>query len=146
MKKLRQLLTITLLTSAMIGLSSTVGEATAAKTLNNRSEINQTDRSNSLLARMQGKASWYGTRFQGRRTASGERFNAYANTAAHRSLPFGTKVRVTNLRNGRSVVVRINDRGPNSRGRVIDLSRAAAQSIGMLRSGTAPVRIEIIGR
>lgn len=145
--KLRQLLTLTLLTSALsVGLSSTLSETATAKTLNVSGEISKTDDSNSLLARMQGRASWYGSRFHGRRTASGERFNAYANTAAHRSLPFGTKVRVTNLRNGRSVVVRINDRGPYSRGRVIDLSKAAAQNIGMLRSGTAPVRIEVIGR
>ncbi|AFZ49780.1 rare lipoprotein A [Dactylococcopsis salina PCC 8305] len=145
--QLRQLLTLTLFTSALsVGLSSTLSETATAETFKSWREINQTDHSNSLLARMQGKASWYGSRFHGRRTASGERFNAYAHTAAHRSLPFGTKVRVTNLRNGRSVVVRINDRGPSSRGRVIDLSRAAAQNIGMLRSGVAPVRIEIIGR
>jgi len=144
---LRQLLTLTLLTSALsVGLSSTLSETATAKTFNAWGEISQTDRSNSLLARMQGKASWYGSRFHGRRTASGERFNTYAHTAAHRSLPFGTKVRVTNLRNGRSVVVRINDRGPYARGRVIDLSKAAAESIGMLRSGVAPVRIEVIGR
>ncbi len=69
-----------------------------------------------------------------------------AMTAAHRSLPFGTKVRVTNRRNGRSVVVRINDRGPFSGGRVIDLSRSAAGAIGMLGSGTAPVSLQVIGR
>lgn len=89
-----------------------------------------------------GKASWYGSRHHGRRTASGERFDQHALTAAHRQLPFGSKVRVTNLRNQRSVVVRINDRGPHTRGRIIDLSRAAAERIGMLRSGTAPVRLE----
>lgn len=89
-----------------------------------------------------GVASYYGERFRGRRTASGERFNPDALTAAHRRLPFGTRLRVTNLRNDRSVIVRINDRGPFTRGRVIDLSKAAARRIGMIASGTARVRIE----
>lgn len=92
--------------------------------------------------RAEGQASWYGSRHHGRRTASGERFNQHALTAAHRQLPFGSKVRVTNLRNQRSVVVRINDRGPHARSRIIDLSRAAAERLGMLRSGVAPVRLE----
>lgn len=90
----------------------------------------------------EGKASWYGPRFHGRKTASGERFDQHELTAAHRSLPFGTRVKVTNLKNGRSVVVRINDRGPYAKGRLIDLSRAAAKQIGMLKSGVAQVRIE----
>ncbi|AMA47060.1 septal ring lytic transglycosylase RlpA family protein [Pseudomonas monteilii] len=89
-----------------------------------------------------GKASWYGARHQGKRTASGEPFNARGLSAAHRSLAFGSRVRVTNLSNQRSVVVRINDRGPHQRGRLIDLSRAAAAQIGMLRSGTARVRVQ----
>lgn len=90
----------------------------------------------------QGKAAWYGPGFQGRRTASGERFNTYDLTAAHPTLPFGTRVRVTNLRNGRSVIVRINDRGPYVRGYVIDLSYAAARVIRM--SGTTTVRLEVL--
>lgn len=101
--------------------------------------------SNTRLA-FQGIASFYGREFAGRPTATGERFNPEAMTAAHRSLPFGTRVRVTNTRNGRSVVVRINDRGPFIRGRVIDLSTGAARSIGMINSGVAPVRIEVLGR
>lgn len=84
-----------------------------------------------------GEASWYGPGFHGRLTASGERFNTNDLTAAHRTLPFGTRVRVVNKKNGRSVVVRINDRGPFAHGRVIDLSKAAGQAIGM--SGVAPV-------
>lgn len=92
-----------------------------------------------------GTASYYGSRHQGKRTASGERFNQHGLTAAHRSLPFGSRVRVTNLANQRSVVVRVNDRGPHSRGRLIDLSRGAAQKIGMLRSGTARVRVQGLG-
>lgn len=92
--------------------------------------------------RAEGTASYYGKAHHGKRTASGERFNQNALTAAHRTLPFGTRVKVTNLDNGRSVVVRINDRGPFGRGRIIDLSRAAAEQLNMLRSGTAPVRLE----
>lgn len=94
---------------------------------------------------LSGRASWYGPGFHGRRTANGERYNQNALTAAHRHLRFGTKVRVTNLRNGRSVVVRINDRGPYAKGRVIDLSAAAAQTIGMIEMGVAPVSIEVLG-
>ncbi len=86
-----------------------------------------------------GMASWYGERFHGRRTASGEAFDMNAMTAAHRTLPFGTQVRVRHVRTGQEVRVRINDRGPHVRGRVIDLSRAAAASIGLLQSGVAPV-------
>ncbi len=89
-----------------------------------------------------GMASFYGKRFAGRKTASGEIFNPAKMTAAHRTLRFGTKVRVTNLRNGRQVVVRINDRGPFAKGRVIDLSRAAARQIRMVSSGVTRVRLE----
>lgn len=99
-----------------------------------------------VLGLQQGVASWYGPGFHGRRSASGERFNQNAMTAAHRTLPFGTMVRVTNLNNGQSIVVRINDRGPFSGGRVIDLSAGAARKIGMMRSGVAPVQLEILGR
>lgn len=92
-----------------------------------------------------GMASYYGSE-SGSKTASGARFNPGAMTAAHRSLPFGTKVRVTNKRNGRSVVVTINDRGPFIRGRIIDLSTGAAGVIGMRSSGVAPVSVEVLGR
>lgn len=91
-----------------------------------------------------GVASFYGKRFHGRRTANGERFDMNAMTAAHKTLPFGTRVRVTNTRNGKSTVVRINDRGPFIRGRTIDLSRAAASEIGMISRGHARVELEII--
>jgi rare lipoprotein A len=90
-----------------------------------------------------GMASYY---WQGQRVASGGRFNPNAMTAAHRTLPFGTKVRVTNKRNGKSVVVTINDRGPFIRGRIIDLSKGAAGVIGMHKSGVAPVSVEVLGR
>lgn len=94
-----------------------------------------------------GIASWYGGHFHGRRTASGERFDMHALTAAHPTLPFGTLVRVRSLVNGREVDVRINDRGPHIKQRVIDLSRAAAQALGLLQSGlgTKPVLVSLIG-
>ncbi len=89
-----------------------------------------------------GKASWYGKRHHGRKTASGERFNKNALTAAHRTLKFGTVVKVTNQRNGRSVEVRINDRGPfGRRGRIIDLSEEAARQLRMRKRGVAPVEL-----
>lgn len=91
---------------------------------------------------MSGKASWYGGRHHGGPTASGERFNKNALTAAHKTWPMGTRVRVTNLRNGRSVVVRINDRGPYAKGRVIDLSEAAAKRLDMIEAGVVPVKLE----
>ena len=93
-----------------------------------------------------GIASFYGYDFSGNKTASGERFNPEGMTAAHRTLPFGTRVRVTNPRNGRSVIVRINDRGPFIRGRVIDLSYGAARVLGIISRGIAPVRIQVLGR
>ncbi len=91
-----------------------------------------------------GVASWYGPGFHGRRAADGSRFNMYAMTAAHKSLPFGTRVRVTNERNGKSCVVKITDRGPYSHHRVIDLSKAAAQAIGAVSSGVAKVKLEVL--
>ncbi|WP_439859645.1 septal ring lytic transglycosylase RlpA family protein [Pseudomonas sp. MBLB4136] len=90
----------------------------------------------------EGKASYYGARHHGKKTASGERFDQHALTAAHRSLPFGSRVRVTNLRNDKTVVVRINDRGPYARGRIIDLSKKAAERLDMLRAGVVPVRVQ----
>ena len=91
-----------------------------------------------------GEASYYGTEFEGRKTASGERYHADVLTAAHRTLPFGTRVRITNLDNDRAVEVRINDRGPHRKGRIVDLSRSAARAIGMLGAGIAQVRLEVL--
>ena len=88
-----------------------------------------------------GRASWYGEQFQGRRTASGERFDSSALTAAHPSWPFGTVVRVRHVGNGREVTVRINDRGPSVKGRIIDLSQAAAKALGMVGTGHAEVEL-----
>ena len=93
-----------------------------------------------------GIASWYANRFQGRRAASGERYNLHALTTAHRTLPLGSYVRVTAVTSARSVVVRINDRGPYTRGRVIDLSYAAAAALDLPRAGTLLVRIERVTR
>jgi len=94
----------------------------------------------------EGIASWYGPGFHGQRTASGEVYNMYKYTAAHKTLPLGTYVRVINLENGKTVIVRINDRGPFKKGRIIDLSYAAAKKIGMIASGTARVKLDIISK
>ena len=91
-----------------------------------------------------GIASYYGKKVHGRKTSSGEVFNMWALTAAHKTIPLEAKVRVTNLSNGKSVVVRINDHGPHARGRIIDLSRAAAAQIDMIQSGIARVKVEVI--
>jgi rare lipoprotein A len=93
---------------------------------------------------MEGKIAHYGRKFTGRRTASGERFNPGALTMAHNTLPFGTMVRVTNLANKRSVVARVNDRGPTTPGRIADLSTASASRIGMLRAGIVEARLEVV--
>ena len=91
-----------------------------------------------------GIASWYGRQFNGRCTASGEAFDMYKYTAAHKTLPFGTRLRITNMRNGRQTLVRINDRGPFVAGREIDLSYVAARDIGILEKGLEKVRLEIL--
>lgn len=91
-----------------------------------------------------GLASWYGKRFHGRRTASGERYDMTAFTAAHPNLPFGSRVRVTNLANDRSVVVIVNDRGPFVKTRLIDVSHAAAKQLGILEDGVAEVRVDVL--
>ena len=91
-----------------------------------------------------GVASYYGAKFNGRRTASGERFDMNAYTAAHKTLPFGTKVRVTNPRTGKSVIVRINDRGPYAHGREIDVSRAAAVELGLVQRGHGTVELALV--
>lgn len=90
----------------------------------------------------EGLASYYAARFHGRKTASGERYDERALTCAHRTAPFGTRLRVEDLASGRSVVVRVNDRGPFVRGRIVDLSWAAARELGLLERGVARVRVE----
>ncbi|MBN1523932.1 MAG: septal ring lytic transglycosylase RlpA family protein [Spirochaetales bacterium] len=98
------------------------------------------------LSAEEGYASWYGGKFQGRKTANGEIFDTEKHTAAHKTLPFGTMVKVTSLETSQSTTVRINDRGPFVAGRIIDLSRIAAEEIGMVGAGTARVRLEILTR
>nr|WP_300366945.1 septal ring lytic transglycosylase RlpA family protein [Hydrogenimonas sp.] len=95
--------------------------------------------------RQDGVASWYGPNFHGGKTSNGETYNMYELTAAHKTLPMNTMVRVTNKRNGRSVVVRINDRGPFVKGRIVDLSYTAGKRIGIDKTGTAPVRLTVLG-
>ena len=92
----------------------------------------------------EGKVAWYGRKFAGRKTASGQRFDPGALTMAHKTLPFGTRVKVTNPKNNKSVVVRVNDRGPTQPDRVGDLSQAAAARLGMLRSGVIDAKLEVV--
>lgn len=92
----------------------------------------------------QGKLAWYGRKFAGRKTASGERFNPAAMTMAHKTLPMGTRVKVTNLKNNRSVMLRVNDRGPSQPDRIGDVSQAAAAKLRMMRSGVIEAKIEVV--
>ena len=132
--RLRQLMGNALPLNAIANISSAAPEVTIARVQEQVTSLRK------------GMASWYGPGFHGRLTANGERYNQNGLTAAHKNLPFGTRVRVTNLNNGRSITVRINDRGPYARGRIIDLSKGAALVIGLMGSGVAPVQIEILGR
>jgi rare lipoprotein A len=122
-----------LVSAALVALLLLAGIDAQARTHSGRSEVFKA-----------GMASYYHDRFHGRRTASGARYDKNSYSAAHKSLPLGTQVRVTDSRSGKSVVVRINDRGPYARGRVIDLSRAAAQEIGLTRKGVTKVELEIL--
>lgn len=117
------------LTLALAGCGSSGKAPSAAATKNGRAQV--------------GMASWYGPGFAGRLTANGERFDPSKLTCAHRTFKFGTILEVTNLENGRSVVVRVNDRGPYAKNRVIDLSEEAARRIGMIEKGHVKVRIEV---
>jgi rare lipoprotein A len=93
-----------------------------------------------------GKIAWYGSKFNGRKTASGERFNASAMTMAHKTLPFGSKVRITNVKNNKSVILRVNDRGPSSPDLIGDVTSSAAQKLGMSRSGVIEAKLEVVGK
>lgn len=93
---------------------------------------------------LEGICSYYGPKFHGKRTASGEKFDMYQLTAAHKTLPFATRIKVINLDNGKSVIVKINDRGPFVKGRILDLSYAAAKKIDMINQGTARIRIDVM--
>ncbi|MGL4766935.1 MAG: septal ring lytic transglycosylase RlpA family protein [Formosimonas sp.] len=159
--KMRQRMALTLSISAFVGLTSALSAKEVAAPVTNsavaddsanltvspvihvqKASLPATD--SKLRALQSGVASYYGPGFHGRRTANGETFNMNAMTAAHRTLPFGTKLKVTNLNNGQSAIVRVNDRGPYVGGRVIDLSVAAAKQIGSTSSGTARVKLEVV--
>jgi len=99
----------------------------------------------SIGSKLYGRASWYGPNFHGKLTSNGETYNMWAKTAAHKTLPMNTIVKVTNKNNGKSTIVRINDRGPFVASRIIDLSKKAANEIDMIKTGTAPVELEILG-
>ncbi|MGI9521501.1 MAG: septal ring lytic transglycosylase RlpA family protein [Hyphomicrobiaceae bacterium] len=120
---------------------SSSAEKSKSKKISKRAKSSKKKRTARRGGTLRGLASYY---WQPQRVASGGWFNPNALTAAHKTLPFGTRVRVTNLRNGRSVVVRINDRGPYIRGRIIDLSRRAAQIVGMTKAGVVPVSVKIM--
>jgi rare lipoprotein A len=112
----------------------------SSRGISSQPDRNLTNKSSAL----EGISSYYGYKFHGKLTASGEKFDMHQLTAAHKTLPFNTLIRVTNLDNGKSVIVKINDRGPFVKNRILDLSYGAAQKIDMINSGTARVRIEII--
>ncbi|MFV0321798.1 MAG: septal ring lytic transglycosylase RlpA family protein [Alphaproteobacteria bacterium] len=157
-KKLISVVSITLISFVITGcandgkLSTITNSSSGAKTKNTRTkpysytvkgrqyQVNPNIKSYSKT----GIASWYGPGFHGKKTANGERYNQNALTAAHKTLPIGSVVRVKNLSNGKSVVVRINDRGPFAHGRIIDLSKKAALKLDMHGSGTAKVRVTLI--
>ncbi|WP_353931012.1 septal ring lytic transglycosylase RlpA family protein [Okeanomitos corallinicola TIOX110] len=122
-----------------------IGNAAPINTIANLPKLPQ-DVASRVKLKFKGVASWYGYDWAGNKTANGERYNPEGMTAAHRTLPLGTKVRVTNTRNGKSVVLRINDRGPYIGGRIIDVSLGAARILGMMKSGLAPVRVEVLGK
>ena len=135
--------------TAILGLSQKSDEysssdATVEK-VNVEREARKTSPKRTAEHALNGTASWYGPGFHGKKTASGEIYDQTKLTAAHKTLPLGTKARVTNLDNGSAVEVEINDRGPFVGGRILDLSRAAAGALGLVKSGTAPVRVELIG-
>lgn len=125
-----------LLALSIMALSLTAGCATTGSAVVSSPDGRSHD--------MTGLASWYGANFQGRPTASGEPFDVAQLTAAHRTLPFGTVVRVRCVETRKTVVVRINDRGPFVQGRVIDLSEAAARDLGMIQAGVIPVEIDVV--
>ncbi len=133
--------------SIMLGLTGAKAAEPASTNINPQ-PVNKNDKSPQKQAKHRwyqiGRASWYGKYFQGRETASGETYNMYGLTCAHRSLPLGTILRVTNLRNHKSVVVRVNDRGPYPENRVVDLSYAAASFLGFSERGLAPVRLDVL--
>ncbi len=133
--------------TALVATTLALSTAASANVSVNSSQISTPTASRQLIAQTVGQASFYGNQpgEGGPKTANGEMYNPGGLTAAHRSLPFGTRVRVTSTRTGRSVVVRINDRGPYVGGRIIDLSTGAARAIGLTESGVGSVRLDVLG-
>jgi rare lipoprotein A len=132
-----------------IGCSSTPrfgerGEHSGGSKVPTRTEPRAQQSSGKVLLTLEGVASYYAHDFNGKQTSNGETFDMNSLTAAHRTFPFGTKVRVTNLENNKMVIVRVNDRGPFKEGRIMDLSMGAAKEIDLIRNGTAHVRLEVI--
>ena len=123
-----------------------ISEATPAPSSSVQTKSGVRSQANTTQPYQVGTASWYGQNFHGKETASGERYNMYDMTAAHLTLPMGSYVRVTNLHNGRSVVVRVNDRGPIVPGRIIDVSYGAAQALQFRAKGLQRVRLDVISR
>ena len=126
----------------MVFLQCASQEAMNHRVLNQNRKVNQNQENVGHV--FYGKASYYGPKYHGKKTASGEIFNQYALTAAHKTLPFGTRCRVTNQKNGKQVVVRINDRGPFVEGRVLDLSYGAAKAVDAIGDGVFDVKVEIL--
>ena len=131
---------LTALTSCLLLLLAFVGTPALAR-VPGTSTTRPTAASTTVL---RGRASWYGSYFQGKRTSSGERYNRHAYTCAHKTLPFGTRLRVTNVKNGKSVIVRVSDRGPFRHQRILDLSEAAAHPLGIVDCGAATVVAEVV--
>ena len=129
-------------TSCLLLLLGFVGTPALARVLRTNHSDPTTAANTTTVLR--GRASWYGSYFQGKRTSSGERYNRHAYTCAHKTLPFGTRLRVTNVKNGKSVIVRVSDRGPFRHQRILDLSEAAAHPLGIVDCGAATVVAEIV--
>lgn len=142
----RRLSLTALFASALLVLALPGGVARADRSTTSVADLASAVERGIVTAVQEGLVSWYGAAFHDRRTASGERFDSNDMTMAHPTLPFGTEVKVTNLRNGRSVVVRVNDRGPYVGQRIADLSAAAASQLGYLKRGIARARIEVLDR
>lgn len=135
-------LAVPVLSSCLFFLLTFLGTPAHATAPGTRKSAPAASAANTVL---RGRASWYGSYFQGRRTTSGERFNRFQYTCAHKTLPFGTRLRVTNVKNGKSVVVRVSDRGPYRHQRIIDLSEIAARPLGLVECGAATVVAEVVG-
>ncbi|MDQ2795189.1 MAG: septal ring lytic transglycosylase RlpA family protein [Bacteroidota bacterium] len=133
---------LTALTSCLFLLLGFVGTPALARAPRTTHSEPTTSANSTTVLR--GRASWYGSYFQGKRTSSGERYNRHAYTCAHKTLPFGTRLRVTNVKNGKSVIVRVSDRGPFRHQRILDLSEAAAHPLGIVDCGAATVVAEVV--